>query len=211
MRARSIWAAALLGYGLFGFWYDDWWSGPLDAREIDVLIERARAQGHIEPERLATVRTFLEADDGGEFFMLNLLRVQPEPVAVPGSDEKRPAREVMEGYTKHFMPALFRRAGHPALIGRAAGGYVERWGVEPDPGWSVAGVIRYRSRRDMMELATDPAFEPAHAYKIAALANTLAFPLSPAFVVAGPRIWVALVFALFGALGHLLLNRRRSA
>jgi hypothetical protein len=109
------------------------------------------------------------------------------------------------------MPALLRRAGHPALIGRAAGSYVERWGVEPDPGWSVAGVIRYRSRRDMMELATDPAFEPAHAFKIAALANTLAFPLSPAFVVAGPRIWVALVFALLAALGHLLLRTVRAA
>lgn len=210
MHAGWIWGAALLGYGLFALWYDNW-RGPLDAQEIDVLIERARTQGHIEPDRLATVRTFLEADDGGEFFMLNLLRVQPEPIPVPGSDERRPAREVMEGYTKHFMPALFRRAGHPALIGRAAGGYVEHWGVEPDPGWSVAGVIRYRSRRDMMELATDPAFEPAHAFKIAALANTLAFPLSPAFVVAGPRIWVALVFALLAALGHLLLRTLRSA
>lgn len=210
MRARWIWGGALLGYGLFALWYDGW-RGPLEAHEIDVLIERARTQGHIEPDRLATVRAFLEADDGGEFFMLNLLRVQPEPVAVPGSDERRPAREVMEGYTKHFMPALFRRAGHPALIGRAAGGYVEHWGVEPDPGWSVAGVIRYRSRRDMMELATDPAFEPAHAFKIAALANTLAFPMSPAFVVAGPRIWVALLFALLAALAHLLLGRDRRA
>jgi len=210
MHAGWIWGAALLGYGLFALWYDNW-RGPLDAQEIDVLIERARTQGHIEPDRLATVRTFLEADDGGEFFMLNLLRVQPEPIPIPGSDEKRPAREVMEGYTKHFMPALFKRAGHPALIGRAAGGYVEHWGVEPDPGWSVAGVIRYRSRRDMMELATDPAFEPAHAFKIAALANTLAFPLSPAFVVAGPRIWVALVLALLAALGHLLLRTVRAA
>jgi hypothetical protein len=210
MNARWIWGAALLGYGLFALWYDNW-RGPLGAQEIDVLVERARTQGQIEPDRLANVRAFLEADDGREFFMLNLLRVQPDPVAVPGSDERKPAREVIEGYTRHFMPALFRRAGHPALIGRAAGGYLEHWGVEPDPGWSVAGVIRYRSRRDMMELATDPAFEPAHAFKIAALANTLAFPLSPAFVVAGPRVWVALVFALLAAFGHLLFGRARSA
>lgn len=210
MSAGWIWGAALLGYGLFVFWYDNW-RGPLDAKEIEVLIERARTQSQIEPERLATVRRFLEADDGREFFMLNLLRLQPEPVETPGTGEKQPARRVLEGYTRHFMPALFRRAGHPALVGRAAGGYVERWGVEPDPGWSVAGVIRYRSRRDMMELATDPAFEPAHAFKIVALANTLAFPLSPAFVVAGPRIWVALTLALLAALGHLLLRTVRGS
>ncbi len=210
MHAGWIWGIALLGYGLFSFWYDNW-SGPLDAKEIDILIERAQTQSQIEPDRIAAVRAFLEADDGGEFFMLNLIQLNPDLVAVPGSDEKQPARQVLEGYTRHFMPALFKRAGHPALFGRAAGGYVEHWGVEPDPGWSASGVIRYRSRRDMMELATDPAFEAAHAFKIAGMAKTLAFPLSPAFVVAGPRIWVALLLALFAALGHLLLQTVRSS
>jgi hypothetical protein len=117
----------------------------------------------------------------------------------------------MAGYTRRFMPALFRRAGHPALFGRAAGGYVEAWGVEPDPGWSVSGVIRYRSRRDMIELATDPAFESAHAFKIAALEKTLAFPLSPAWVVAGPRFVVAARLALGAAFCHVALLRRAGA
>jgi hypothetical protein len=210
MRARWIWLAALLGYGLFSLWYDNW-RGPLRPEEIDALLERARVQSQLEPERLATVRAFLEADDGGEFFMLNLLRPHPEPVATPGSGERRPAREVMEGYTRHFMPALFLRGGHPALFGRAAGGYVEAWGVEPDPGWSASGVIRYRSRRDMMELATDPAFEPAHAFKIAALQKTLAFPLSPAWVVAGPRFAVASLLALAAALWQVAALRRAGA
>ena len=61
----------------------------------------------------------------------------------------------------------------------------------------------------MMELATDPAFEPAHAYKIAAMANTLAFPVAPAFMFFGPRVWVALVLALTAALGQLALRRAR--
>ena len=61
----------------------------------------------------------------------------------------------------------------------------------------------------MMELATDPAFEPAHAYKIAAIANTLAFPVAPPVLLFGPRVWVPLVLALLAALGHLALRRRR--
>jgi hypothetical protein len=207
VRVGWIWLAALIGYALFSLWYDDW-SGPLRADEIDSLLARAQEQAQIEPTRLAAVRAFLEADDGGEFFMLNLLRPYPEPVAAPGSSERKPAREVMEGYTRHFMPALFRRAGHPAWFGRAAGGYVEAWGVERDPGWSMSGVIRYRSRRDMIELATDPAFEPAHAFKIAALERTFAFPLSPAFVVAGPRFGVALLLALGAALAHVAVLHR---
>ena len=84
---------------------------------------------------------------------------------------------------------------------------VEHWGVEPDPGWSMAGVIRYRSRRDMIELATDPAFAPAHAFKIAAMSHTLAFPVAPGFTVLGPRVWLALVLGLLASLGQLLLGR----
>ena len=72
-------------------------------------------------------------------------------------------------------------------------------------------MIRYRSRRDMMELATDPAFEPAHVFKVASMANTLAFPLRPAFVVLGPRVWVALLLALLAALGQLALRAARSS
>lgn len=208
MRAAWIWVAAAFVFGLFSLWYDNW-SGPLRAEEIDALLERASAQSQIEPARLATVRAFLEADDGGEFFMLNVLRPHDEPVTVPGSDERKPAPEVADVYTRHFMPALLRRAGHPALVGRAAAGYVEAWGVEPDPGWRAGAVIRYRSRRDMMELATDPAFEPAHAFKIAALERTFAFPLDPAIAVAGPRVWVALLLALGAALAHVALLHRR--
>jgi hypothetical protein len=201
--ALSIWAAALALYG--GFWL--WYVGiprPLTAAEIDAhLALVAKSELGVTPDRLARLRAFLEADDGGEFFMLNLLRVQPGPVVGPGSDQPRSAREVMAGYSDHFMPALFRRGGHPAYYGRAAAGYLEEWKVEPDPGWTVAAAIRYRSRRDMIELVTDPRFAGAHAFKEAALANTLAFPTAPAFVVVGPKIWVALVLALLAALAQI--------
>jgi hypothetical protein len=206
MRAGWIWGTALILYGAFSLWYNNL-GGPLSPAEIEVYAERFQASGS-DPERQAAARAFLEADDGGEFFMVNLVRLHEGPVAGPDSDEPRPAQEVLGVYTGHFMPALFARAGHVAFAGRATGRYLEAWGVEPDPGWSFAGVVRYRSRRDMLELATDPAFEPAHAYKIAAMANTLAFPVAPAMLFFGPRVWVGLLLALIAALGHLVLRRR---
>jgi hypothetical protein len=203
-----IWGAALLLYGGFSLWYNNL-RGALGAEEVERFVERARATSNLEPDRLAALRRFLEADDGGEFFMLNLIKLQPGPVPRPGSGEPQPARKVLAGYTDHFMPALFARAGHPALLGQAAGGYLEHWGVEPDLGWTFAGVIRYRSRRDMIELATHPDFEPAHVYKLAAMASTLAFPLRPATLVAGPRVWLALALALLAALAQLVLQSVR--
>jgi hypothetical protein len=209
MRARWVWVGALLLYGVFSLWYNNW-RAPLSPAEIDHYLEVMSSRSASSPERITTVRAFLEADDGGEFLMLNLMRLTPEPIAMPGAAAPQSAEEVMEGYTGYLLPALVARGGHPAFLGQAAAGYVEDWGVEPNPGWSSGAVVRYRSRRDMMEVATDPAFEPAHAFKLAAMPNTLAFPLRPAFVVVGPRIWVALLLALLAALTHLMLQARRS-
>lgn len=206
----SIWAASLVLYGAFWLWYVGI-PRPLTSAEIDAhLAVVAKSKLQVTPERLATLRAFLEADDGDEFFMLNLLRLQPSPVKGPGSDEPRSAREVMDGYSSHFMPALFRRGGHPAYFGRAAAGYLEQWSVEPDPGWTIAAAIRYRSRRDMIELVTDPRFADAHEFKTAALANTLAFPTAPGFVVVGPKIWVGLALALLAALAQIGFGAVRS-
>lgn len=200
-----IWALAVILYGLFWFWYVGM-PRPLTRAEIDAHMATVAASNlDAPPERLATVRAFLEADDGREFFMLNLVRVSQEPVLAPGATEMSDARTVLDGYTRHFMPALFRRAGHPAFFGRAAGGYVEQWNAAPDPGWSFGAAIRYRSRRDMIELVVDPRFADAHAFKAAAIAMTFAFPTSPGFVMVGPKIWVGLAIALLAAFGQLTL------
>lgn len=202
------WLAALVLYAAFSAWYHSW-RGALRPEEVELYVRRwQELPDPPTPELLASARRFLESDDGGEFFMLNLIRLQPGEVAVPGSDAAEPAQKLLRRYTGYFMPQVFRRAGHPAFIGPAAGRYLEHWGVEPDPGWTFAGIIRYRSRRDLMELATDPRFAPAHAYKLAAIAQTLAFPVAPARLFFGPAVWMALLLALAAALTQLALRAR---
>jgi len=206
MSALWIWGGAILAYVAFSLWYVGV-RGPLRPDEIERHLARLAASSlEAAPDQLARMRRFLEADDGREFFMLNLVRVQPGPVLAPGAAEPARAGEVLGGYTRHFMPALFARAGHPAFFGRAAGGYLELWNVAPDPGWSFGAAIRYRSRRDMIELVNDPRFDGAHAFKRAAIETTFAFPATPGFVVVGPRIWVGLVLALVAALAQLALR-----
>ena len=206
MSGLWIWIAAVLLYGVFWFWYVGT-PRPLTRTEVDAHMATVAASGMgVTPEQVAMLRAFLEADDGREFFMLNLVRINQGPVLAPGATETSDARTVLDGYTRHFMPALFRRAGHPAFFGRAAGGYLEQWNVAPDPGWSFGAAIRYRSRRDMIELVVDPRFANAHEFKAAAIATTFAFPTSPGFVMVGPKIWVGLVLALVAALAQLALG-----
>ena len=207
MSAWWIWGAAIAAYGAFSLWYNNW-RGPLSQDEVAMYMARLEKNPQVAPERLDAVRRFLEQDDGREFYMMNVISTFPEPVEMPGTGEKKPAREVLEKYTSYFMGELFRRAGHPAFAGPAAGGVVEEWGIERNPSWTFAGVIRYRSRRDMAELASDPRFEPAHAYKIAAMAHTFAFPVRAGLFV-GPRVWVGLAVALAAALAQLGLRAVR--
>jgi hypothetical protein len=203
MTGLWIWASALVAYAAFRRWYDGP-RRPLEPGEIDHLMAGLERVTTPDPQERARVRAFLEQDDGREFAMLNLVRLPPEPIPHPVTGVPTPAMRVLEEYTKHFIPALLRRAGHPAIAARKIGGYLDAWNVPPDPGWTLVGYMRYRSRRDMMELVVDPRFEQAHAFKMAATPVTFSFPTEPRILLfVSPRIWVGLTIALLAALAHL--------
>lgn len=202
MSGWMIWAAAAALYGLFRLWYDNW-RGALTRAEIDAFFSSVQGKfsGGNDP---AVLRAFLEADDGREFVMLNLVKVERGMVADPASGELRPGADMMRRYSDPFVRALLRRGGHPGMIGRKVGPYVDAWQVEPDPGWTIFGLMRYRSRRDMLKMITDPRFAQSHAYKLLGIPTTFSFPTQRqvSFYV-GPRLWMALVLALGAALTHL--------
>ena len=202
-----VWGVALLGYAAFLAWYVNW-RGPLSKAEIETLVTQMRASnvGHGDQDEIPVIRRFLEEDDGREFFMLNVIRLSETDVADPDTGELRPVRQVMAGYTRMFMPALFARGGHPALAARRVGGMVDTWGLKDVPEWSMMGYIRYRSRRDLAHLVCNPRFGGAHAFKFAAMPQTFNFPTRPMIMtLAGPRIWVGLSFALVAAMAQIAL------
>jgi hypothetical protein len=207
MASFWVWGLALLGYAAFLGWYVNW-RGPLSKAEIESLMAQMLASnvGHGDQDEMPVIRRFLEEDDGREFFMLNVIRLSETDVADPVTGEMRPARQIMAGYTRMFMPALFARGGHPALAARRVGGMVDTWGLKEVPEWSMMGYIRYRSRRDLAHLVCNPRFGGAHAFKFAAMPQTFNFPTRPMIMtLAGPRIWVGLSFALVAAVAQIAL------
>jgi hypothetical protein len=205
MAAWTIWGTALALYGLFRLWYDNW-RGPLTQAEIDAFLAEVagRYAGGNEP---GVLRSFLEADDGKEFVMLNLVRIEPDMVADPASGAQIPGREAMQRYSRPFVRRLLRRGGHPGMVGRKVGPYVDAWNVEADPGWSIFGLMRYRSRRDMIAMVRDPLFAQVHPYKALGIPTTFSFPTQRQLsLYMGPRAWVALVLALGAALAQLALG-----
>lgn len=197
-----IWGSALLAYAGFRLWYDSW-RGPVTKAEIDEFFRNMEGTPSAEVNDMAVLRQFLEKDDGREFFMLNLVKFQAGEVPHPVTGKPSSGVAMMQQYMKTFVPSLLARAGHPAMAARKIGGYIDSWNCAPDPGWTIVGYMRYRSRRDMMALVAGPVFHEMHPFKIAGTAETFSFPTHPVVALVGPRIWVGLAILLVASFAQI--------
>lgn len=205
MNGWIIWGAAVLLYLLFRGWYDNW-RGKLTPAEISRYLAQIDGRTDTTADAVENIRLFLEADDGRDFLMFNIVKAALTPVADPASGDMVPGVALLRRYGRQFAPVLVANGGHPAMFGRKIGGYMDSWGTEDDPDWTITGVMRYRSRRDFMNLVVDPRFEKAHPDKLAGTLATFSFPTAPmGGLFVGPRLWVALVLVLIAALSHLAL------
>jgi hypothetical protein len=198
-----IWILALGLYIVFRLWYDNW-RGPLSPQEVKDLMAQVSDIKMSEYSDPKDLRAFLEADDGKEFVMVNLVRVHTGEIAHPHTSKPTKGIDLLREYGQRFVKVLFKHGGHPVLVMRKVGGYIDSWNTPPDPGWHIAGSMRYRSRRDMMQLALDPSVRDVHVLKTIATATTFSFPSQVVLGLAiRPRIWVGLVLALGSAIIHL--------
>ena len=191
----AIWGGAVLAYGLFWAWYMGF-GRRIDAAEIDALMALLDRHG-TEGGQREVLRRFLEEDTGRSFVMVNLLQF---------NEPREQARAAMMEYQRRFMGRLLRLAGHPVFVGRAAGTRnIEQWGIEAD-GWDVAGLVRYRSRRDLARMVAFSFEGDVRDAKHLALQRTFAFPVDPWMVSGGPCVVVALAIALLAALAQLAIG-----
>lgn len=198
-----IWGAALFVYALFLGWHENW-RGPLSEAEIKSFMARIEATENLDDAQRKTLLAFMQTDTGDEFLMVNLIAHKSGKIVDPIDGQLRSAEELLGVYVRPFIGKLVRSAGYPVVTGPAQGGYLDAWNVEANPGWSGSGLVRYRSRRDMLEAATDPSFAGGHVYKQAALAATLAVPIdSSGGLFLSPRIWLAMVLTLLAAFGQI--------
>lgn len=200
-----IWIIAAVAYVIFATWYFNW-KGPLKPDEVAKYVEQMAKNSSQSPTDPNVMRKFLEADDGKEFVMLNLVRLHKGEVADPETGEMMPGSEILQGYFGPFSKALFRKAGHPVFLGRKKGGYIDSWNSAADEGFQVVGAMRYRSRRDLMTLVSDPRFSDSHKFKLAAIDGTISFPMQLRMSsYLRPKIWVPLLLLLLASLGQNLL------
>ena len=197
-RTRWIWLVLAVLYAAFFGWYTSF-GGPLTAQEVDQYMTLfAEREDPPPPETLALLRRFLEEDTGDDFVMINVIDMYDEPLPMEGVEPGETSDEVLDKYMAYMMPALVSRASHPVLYGTAANSAMDLMNADGMEKWTTGAGMRYRSRRDMMEITVNPAFRGSHDFKIAAMAKTIAFPVDPWFQLGDPRLVLALLFGLIG-------------
>ena len=206
LRPSRVWLILAILYGAFFYWYTSF-GGPLTPEEVDryvALMER----GNWSPEDITVVREFLGADTGDDFVMVNVIEFNDQPARIEGAPRGATASDLMNLYMEHMWPALLARACHPVLVGQAASLALDIWGLDGAERWSEAGLIRYRSRRDLIQIALNPEFAGRHEFKLGAIAKTVAFPIDPWFQLGDPRLVLALVFLVLGFASQSFYHER---
>ena len=191
---KCTWLIISVIYVGFFSWYTSF-KGPLSQQEIDHYLGKINAT----PEELASFRRFMEDDDGDDFVMINIVEMYDTPLQIKGVEPGETTAEVLAKYMEYMFPAMLSRASHPVFQGQAvslrAMDIMNAVGMET---WSGAAGVRYRSRRDMIEISSNPMFTGRYEFKVAALAKTIAFPVAPFNYLGDPRLVLALLLGFVG-------------
>ncbi|NKI16725.1 hypothetical protein HCU74_04735 [Spongiibacter sp. KMU-166] len=191
---QAIWVIAGLVYAVFWLWY----ARPrkkITPLEADRFQQWATDSG-IPAARAKGLRDFFANDDGRDFVMVNLITL------------KKPVRESsakLAAYQRVFLGQLLRKAGHPVITALRCGANIEHVNCEQNSDWAAMAAIRYRSRRDLLEILPKTFGCDHHQLKLDAVASTIAFPAGKWFILAGPKIVVALITLLVACILELLI------
>jgi len=204
---KLLWFVPACLYLLFTLWYTNL-SGPLTQAEMDAFADQMASSG-FEPLAMQRMRQFMEEDTGRQFLMVNVMDMAPTPRPVAGVPADESSEQMMGRYMEHMFPELLKRASHPIFLGRVVFDSMDILGIQGAENWTSAVLMRYRSRRDLMDIASNPIFAGKHEFKLAALDKTIAFPVENQLYLSDPRLLLLLIlFAIVSATDIVVYGRR---
>jgi len=179
---------------IFLIWYGGR-SKPMSKQEINELIGKIikRHKANEESSIIKQLRNLCESDDGRSFYMVNLMKYNTEY----NEELEMTPMEAHKRYSKGIVKELLKRAGHPIMMTKVTGSFIR----ESNSQWDDVGIIRYRSRRDMLKMIINFSNPKLDKYKWAALEKTDVFPTKLAIHL--PFVRLIILSILFG-IGLLL-------
>tara|TARA_Y100000385_G_scaffold74697_1_gene75509 strand:+ start:1752 stop:2396 length:645 start_codon:yes stop_codon:yes gene_type:complete len=214
MKTWLILGAVYIG---FFFWYTDM-GGKLSQEEIQIFIKKHEQNiinDGVSPDseefqlRIDFLKKFMEEDNGKQFIMVNNIEMNKNPGDVVGANPGESADQLMSRYMEYMWPNLLKRASHPIFMSNAVYQSMDLVGIEGAETWDQAALMRYKSRRAMMEIVTHPNMMDRHGFKIAALQKTIAYPVEPFGFYSDMRLIFGMLIAIVGLSIRLFLTSKR--
>ena len=197
------WYFFILFYVFFFIWYTNL-SGPLNDKEIKFFMKVISERAVNDEQRIELLRKFMEEDDGKDFFMVNFLDYNDTPETMPATGKGASSSNLMNYYMEYMYPEMFKRASHPVFFSNVFFPAMDIVSAEGMEDWDNVALVRYRSRKDMLQIGLNPIFDERHPYKIEALDKTIAIPVETPFL----NDLRLILFILFLTLG-LFIDRFR--
>ena len=197
------WYFFIFFYVFFFIWYTNL-SGPLNDKEIKFFMKVISERAVNDEQRMERLRKFMEEDDGKDFFMVNFLDYNDTPETMPATGKGASSSNLMNYYMEYMYPEMFKRASHPVFFSDVFFPAMDIVSAEGMEDWDNVALVRYRSRKDMLQIGLNPIFDERHPYKIEALDKTIAIPVETPFL----NDLRLILFILFLTLG-LFIDRFR--
>lgn len=176
-RTAYILATFLLAYPAFFVWHTPLRS-PLSDTEIDAFLTDRPEAGGTDWAISDAFEAFLRADDGRPFVMINFIEIR-DVAAYPDwvVTDYTTGAEADTAYGRAILPLLLKRGSYPVAGATRSYTIINSLG-QPTASFDKVAMVRYRSRRDLIDMITSEAFLSAEVHKWASLENTLVAPAS---------------------------------
>ena len=205
LSTLTNWGVFTLLYLFFLGWHGAF-EGPLSPEEIDLYIKKIQ---EVSPEEDPTfLRKALQQDRGKPIVMVNAIKMRDKPLPIKGKTVGNTSEEVLNTYSRFVIGFLIRRGSYPLYVGTAVGPAASTWGIDNAEEWSTAALVRYRSLRTLVKLATHPEFNRLHEFKFSAIEKTIAYPTHIKLHPGGLPVLVFFILLSMALTTQLFLSTR---
>lgn len=210
-RTKVLLAALLITLSAFYVWHTPF-GGPLTDAEIDAFMESQEKLVGPSWANEEAFEAFLRNDDGRPFVMINLIEYRETAKYPDGSalDADITGKEAAALYGQTVLPQLLLRGGYPVARAERYNTIINSVGQSAGEFESFA-MVRYRSRRDLINMIGSDAFRAANDHKWASLENTLVAPSENVFALKYIGLVPWLLFAGIGVVLTMMIRERRKS
>lgn len=180
MTRRTVLLMALVGALLAFYAWHTPLRGALSDAEVDAFMATQAATVGTTWTEEEAFEAFLRSDDGRPFVMINLMEYRQTAEYPEASAPAAPVTgaEANTLYGQAVLPKLLLRGSYP--VERATRYYTIINSVGETAGeFEDFAMVRYRSRRDLIDMLASDGFGEANLHKWASLENTLVAPSNP--------------------------------